>query len=76
MTRSTDKLLAEIEAYLVDHSMSATAFGAAILNDRHLLRRLRAGGSVTLDTADRIRAYMEGKQRRHVRKVESRAVAA
>lgn len=76
MMRSTDKLLADIEQFIEHNSMSATAFGLAALNDGHLVRKLRAGGSVTLDTADRIRAFMEGKSvRRHVRKVESRAAA-
>ena len=77
MTRSTDKLLADIEQFIADHAMSPTAFGAASLNDRHLVRRLRAGASVTLDTADKIRAFMsEGKSSRHVRKGSGRAVAA
>ncbi len=58
MTRSTDKLLAEIERFIVENDMSATAFGDAVMNHRHLVRRLRSGCSVTLDTADRIRAFM------------------
>jgi len=65
MTRSTDKLLADIERFIVENDMSATAFGEAVMNHRHLVRRLRSGCSVTLDTADRIRAFMsEGKPRR------------
>ena len=65
MTRSTDKLLADIERFLVENHMSATAFGEAVMNHRHLVRRLRSGCSVTLDTADRIRAFMsEVKPRR------------
>lgn len=58
MTRSTDQLLQEIEAYIERNAMSATAFGEASINDRHLVRRLREGGSVTLDTSDRLRAFM------------------
>ena len=44
--------------------MSATAFGIAALNDGHLVRKLRAGNSVMLDTADRIRAYMANAHKR------------
>jgi hypothetical protein len=58
MTTSREQLLAEIEAFIANHAMSATAFGEIVINDRHLVRRLRAGGSVTLDTWDRIRAFM------------------
>jgi len=58
MTRSTDKLLSEIETFIEKHRMSPTAFGEASMGDRHLVRRLKGGGSVTLDTADRLRIFM------------------
>lgn len=58
MTRSTDELLASIEAFIEKNSMSATAFGELAMNDRHLIRRLRRGGSVTMDTADLLRLFM------------------
>lgn len=58
MTRSTDQLLLDIEAFIVARGLSATAFGALAMGDRHLVRRLRRGGSVTLDTADGLRLFM------------------
>ena len=77
MTRSTDKLLADIERFIVENDMSATAFGEAVMNHRHLVRRLRSGCSVTLDTADRIRAFMsEGKPRRPLSKGNGHRAAA
>lgn len=62
MTRSTDELLSEIESFIAANGMSATAFGELSMGDRHLLRRLRSGGSVTLDTADAIHLFMRAYQ--------------
>lgn len=77
MTRSTDKLLSEIETFIEKHKMSPTAFGEASMGDRHLVRRLKGGGSVTLDTADRLRVYMaEYRAPRPKRRAEGNAVAA
>jgi phosphopantothenoylcysteine decarboxylase / phosphopantothenate---cysteine ligase len=51
-------LLAEIEAFLADSGLTATKFGLAAVNDGHLVANLRRGHSVTLKTADRVRAFM------------------
>jgi len=51
-------LLAEIEMFLGRSGMSATKFGVAAVNDGHLVANLRKGTSVTLKTADRVRAYL------------------
>ncbi|MDX2204716.1 MAG: bifunctional phosphopantothenoylcysteine decarboxylase/phosphopantothenate--cysteine ligase CoaBC [Hyphomicrobiaceae bacterium] len=58
MTSTTQLLLAEIEAYLARSGETATKFGVATVRDGHLVSKLRKGASVTLKTADRVRAYM------------------
>lgn len=52
-------LLAEIEAFLAEHEMAPTAFGA-FLGDRHFVRQLRGGRRVWPETAERVRAFMRG----------------
>jgi phosphopantothenoylcysteine decarboxylase / phosphopantothenate---cysteine ligase len=51
-------LLAEIEAFLAETGLTATKFGLAAVNDGHLVANLRKGNSVTLKTADRVRAFI------------------
>ena len=51
-------LLAEIEAFLLVSGMAPGSFGHATVNDGKFVGRLRRGGSVTLDTAERIRKYI------------------
>lgn len=58
MTDKKSELLAEIEAYLAATGMAATALGREAVNDSHLVARLRKGNSVTLKTADKVRAYL------------------
>src|SRR5262249_7678292 len=58
--RSTARdLLEEIEAFLAASGIAATKFGLAAVNDGHLVANLRKGNSVTLKTADSVRAYMD-----------------
>ena len=52
-------LLAEIERFLARSGLTSTKFGVAAVNDGHLVANLRKGNSVTLKTADRVRAYMQ-----------------
>lgn len=51
-------LLAEIEAFLLVSGMAPGSFGHATVNDGKFVGRLRRGGSVTLETAERIRQYI------------------
>jgi phosphopantothenoylcysteine decarboxylase / phosphopantothenate---cysteine ligase len=51
-------LLTEIEAFLAERGLTPTKFGLASVNDGHLVANLRRGNSVTLKTADRVRAFM------------------
>ncbi len=58
MTDKKSELLSEIEAFLAATGMAATALGREAVNDSHLVARLRKGNSVTLKTADKVRAYL------------------
>jgi phosphopantothenoylcysteine decarboxylase/phosphopantothenate--cysteine ligase len=55
---TTATLLAEIESFLSCSGMSATKLGLVAVNDGHLVANLRKGASVTLKTADRVRAFL------------------
>lgn len=55
---SIEALLEAIEAFLARSGMSATRFGEVAANDRHLVRRLRAGKGITLATADKVRTFI------------------
>lgn len=61
---SREKFVAEVEAFLTRTGMSARAFGIAALNDGRFVARLRDGGDVRLETADRVRRFMEAHERR------------
>jgi phosphopantothenoylcysteine decarboxylase/phosphopantothenate--cysteine ligase len=58
MSSITKILLSEIETFLSRSKVTPTKFGVAAVNDGHLVANLRKGHSVTLKTADRVRAYM------------------
>lgn len=56
---TTDQLLAEIEAFLAKQErMAPSTFGRKAVNDGKLVRRLKAGQSVTLTSAEKIRAFI------------------
>jgi phosphopantothenoylcysteine decarboxylase / phosphopantothenate---cysteine ligase len=60
MNGAAKTLLAEIEAFLARTGATPTKLGLAAVNDGHLVANLRKGHSVTLKTADKVRAYMAG----------------
>jgi hypothetical protein len=68
-----EKLLCEIEAFLLRTQIGQTRFGVESMGDRSLVTRLRSGKSVTLKSADRIRAYMRANVKK---KPSSASVAA
>ena len=54
-----DALRESVRSYLGRECMSRTRFGRTVLGDPHFVdKRLNGGGSVTLDTADRIRDFV------------------
>lgn len=60
---STKELLKECLRSMRATGTSAKRFGLESCGDEHLIRRLRAGKSVLLTTADKIRAYIESQRR-------------
>lgn len=54
----TEKLLHDIDAFLRETGMAPSTFGRKAVNDGKLVDRLNTGGSVTLRTASRIRAFL------------------
>jgi phosphopantothenoylcysteine decarboxylase/phosphopantothenate--cysteine ligase len=58
MSEAAKTLLAEIERFLEATGASPTKLGLAAVNDGHLVANLRKGHSITLKTADKVRAYM------------------
>ena len=56
--------------FLATTGATPTKFGLAAVNDGHLVANLRKGHSITLKTADRVRAYMS----RHEGRYASRGV--
>jgi phosphopantothenoylcysteine decarboxylase/phosphopantothenate--cysteine ligase len=64
MPGTTRDLLIDIEAFVAESGVSPTKFGLAAVNDGHLIKNLRGGASVTLKTADKVRAYMVAQRSR------------
>lgn len=54
----TADLLAECEAFLRESGMLASRFGRAACGNHKLIPRMRAGKTVHLDTAAKVRRYM------------------
>src|SRR5262245_2858447 len=54
----SEALLREIAEYCRQAGIAASTFGRLAVNDGKLVSRLRLGGRVTTETADRLRAFM------------------
>lgn len=52
-------LLAEIREYLAETGMAATTFGRAAVANTYIVEKLESGRTITVDTADRVRAWMK-----------------
>ena len=64
METTREKFEAEIEAFLDHTGMSASALGLRTMNDHRFVPRLRDGARVTVETMDKIRAFMQGYRKR------------
>jgi phosphopantothenoylcysteine decarboxylase / phosphopantothenate---cysteine ligase len=73
MSGTAKELLGEIEGFLAQFDITPSKFGVAAVNDGHLVAKLRKGNSVTLKTADRVRAYMTAERRAAPSGIASRA---
>lgn len=59
MTRPANPILDEIEAFLTETSMAETTFGRACLNDKNLVKNLKAGRRLWPETEEKIREHMK-----------------
>ena len=55
---NNDKLLADIASFCQSVGMAESTFGRHVANDGKLVSRLRTGGRLTTQTADRIKAFI------------------
>ena len=53
-----DQILAQISNFCRQADMAETTFGRRAVNDGKLVHRLREGKRITIDTLDRIQAYI------------------
>lgn len=65
-TNLSEKLLSEVNDFLSETGMGPSYFGKAASGNSELVRRLRDGRSIRLDTADRVRAFMKEKRKQAV----------
>lgn len=72
-----DQILAEIEAFLVRHDMSAGTFGIKCMRNPSFVYRLRNGQGILDSSIDKVRAFMADYDRplARRRRVESRSAA-
>lgn len=53
-----DKLLAEIDAYLAASGINQSDFGERAMGNRSFVARLRHGMNITIESMDKVRAWM------------------
>jgi len=53
-----DQILSQITEFCRQADMAETTFGRRAVNDGKLVHRLREGKRITIDTLDRIQAYI------------------
>ena len=56
------ELLAEVDAFLAETGMGQSYLGKAAVGNSEIVSRLRSGGRVWPETADKLRAYMLEKR--------------
>ncbi|HEX7081320.1 MAG TPA: hypothetical protein VF329_09925 [Gammaproteobacteria bacterium] len=60
--QGADSLLLEIESFCRRSGMAESTFGKLAVNDGKLCTRLRSGKDVTLETANKIRSFINGNR--------------
>src|SRR5215469_3553498 len=68
MRMDSQSLLHEISGYCRRVGMAESTFGRLAVNDGKLVSRLRFGGRVTVETVERVRAFMSEHDRQHDRR--------
>jgi hypothetical protein len=59
MNKIRTQLLKEIDAFLIASGKGESSIGNSINGDGHLVKALRNGRSITIDTADKIREFIK-----------------
>ena len=59
-----EQIIDEIENFLAVSGMAPSTFGHKTAQDGKLVNRLRRGGTVTLPTAEKIRAFISAERER------------
>jgi SAM-dependent methyltransferase len=72
---NNDKLLADIASFCQSAGMAESTFGRHVANDGKLVSRLRTGGRLTTQTADRIKAFIARSPRKEAARDEEGAAA-
>lgn len=54
-----ERLLAEVETFLVKRKMSATEFGLSAVGTPNLVPRLRSGSNMKMETIRKVWKYLE-----------------
>lgn len=62
MENGQTPLIAAIETFIADHSMSPVTFGRKAMNDPHFVRDIRAGRRVWPETEAKARTFMAAYQ--------------
>src|SRR5258708_26352296 len=57
---NAEALLQEISAFCRQTGMAESTFGRRAVNDGKLVSRLRFGGRITTETAERVRSFIRG----------------
>lgn len=68
MTNPNAELLKLVDAFLASTKMSETYFGRVTVNDGKFVARIREGGRVWPETADKVLAFIEKAKRKTKRK--------
>ncbi|HEY5567046.1 MAG TPA: hypothetical protein VIM81_07355, partial [Gammaproteobacteria bacterium] len=75
MSSTAESLLGEIEKFCRRSKIAESTFGRQVVNDGKLCARLRDGKDVTLETAERIRTFIESHAAEEVANGESRVAS-
>jgi hypothetical protein len=67
---TADQLLSEIEAFCRRNALAESTFGRQSVNDGKLCSRLRSGKNVTLETAEKIRDFIQNEKSQRSEKSE------
>ena len=64
MPSTRDQLLREIKTFLRVAKMTPASFGGAAAGNNKVIAKLERGGTISIDTADRIRDYIAAERKR------------